>query len=56
MLELQEVVKVKIYHKLKKYKRIQIPLYIGFGVDENTYKEKSKDVDGVIVSAFVKHF
>jgi len=32
------------------------PLYIGFGVDENTAKEKSKDVDGVIVgSAFVKH-
>ena len=32
------------------------PLYIGFGVDENTCKEKSKDVDGVIVgSAFVKH-
>ncbi|MFV7790186.1 tryptophan synthase subunit alpha [Aliarcobacter lanthieri] len=32
------------------------PLYIGFGVDEKTCKEKSKDVDGVIVgSAFVKH-
>lgn len=31
------------------------PLYIGFGVDENTAKEKSKDVDGVIVgSTFVK--
>jgi tryptophan synthase alpha chain len=31
------------------------PLYIGFGVDQNTAKEKSKGVDGVIVgSAFVK--
>lgn len=32
------------------------PLYIGFGVDENTAKEKVKGVDGVIVgSTFVKH-
>ena len=32
------------------------PLYIGFGVDEKTAKEKVKGVDGVIVgSAFVKH-
>jgi len=32
------------------------PLYIGFGVDENSAKIKSKGVDGVIVgSAFVKH-
>ena len=32
------------------------PLYIGFGVDENTAKEKAIGVDGVIVgSAFVKH-
>jgi len=32
------------------------PLYIGFGVDENTAKEKAMGVDGVIVgSAFVKH-
>lgn len=32
------------------------PLYIGFGVDEHTAKEKAKGVDGVIVgSAFVKH-
>lgn len=32
------------------------PLYIGFGVDENTCKEKAKDVDGVIVgTAFVKY-
>ena len=31
------------------------PLFIGFGVNENTAKEKAKDVDGVIVgSAFVK--
>lgn len=31
------------------------PLYIGFGVDQNTAKEKAQDVDGVIVgSAFVK--
>jgi tryptophan synthase alpha chain len=32
------------------------PVYIGFGVDESTAKEKSQGVDGVIVgSAFVKH-
>ena len=32
------------------------PLYIGFGVDEKTAKDKVKGVDGVIVgSAFVKH-
>jgi tryptophan synthase alpha chain len=32
------------------------PLYIGFGVDEKTAKEKVQGVDGVIVgSAFVKH-
>ena len=32
------------------------PLYIGFGVDEKTAKEKVKGVDGVIVgSTFVKH-
>ena len=31
------------------------PLFIGFGVNEKTAKEKAKDVDGVIVgSAFVK--
>ncbi len=31
------------------------PLFIGFGVNENTAKEKAKDVDGVIVgSTFVK--
>ncbi|RBQ28115.1 tryptophan synthase subunit alpha [Aliarcobacter vitoriensis] len=34
----------------------QTPLYIGFGVDEKTCKEKARNVDGVIVgSAFVKH-
>ncbi|MDB2405489.1 tryptophan synthase subunit alpha [Arcobacteraceae bacterium] len=32
------------------------PLYIGFGVDEKTAKDKAVGVDGVIVgSAFVKH-
>jgi tryptophan synthase alpha chain len=32
------------------------PLYIGFGVDEKTAKEKSQGADGVIVgSTFVKH-
>jgi len=32
------------------------PIYIGFGVDEKTCKQKAKDVDGVIVgSAFVKY-
>lgn len=32
------------------------PLYIGFGVDEKTAKEKAKGVDGVIVgSAFMKY-
>lgn len=31
------------------------PIYIGFGVDEKTAKQKSKNVDGVIVgSAFIK--
>jgi len=31
------------------------PVYVGFGVDENSAKEKSQGVDGVIVgSAFVK--
>ncbi|HHD72784.1 MAG TPA: tryptophan synthase subunit alpha, partial [Epsilonproteobacteria bacterium] len=31
------------------------PIYVGFGVDENTAQEKAKGVDGVIVgSAFVK--
>lgn len=32
------------------------PVYIGFGVDEKTAKQKAQNVDGVIVgSAFVKH-
>jgi len=32
------------------------PIYIGFGVDQKTAKEKAQGVDGVIVgSAFVKH-
>jgi tryptophan synthase alpha chain len=31
------------------------PVYVGFGVDQNTAKEKAQGVDGVIVgSAFVK--
>ena len=45
---------IRSYYAVKKY--TQTPLYIGFGVDENTCKEKSQGVDGVIVgSAFVKH-
>ncbi len=33
----------------------ETPVYVGFGVDENTAKDKAKGVDGVIVgSAFVK--
>jgi len=33
----------------------ETPVYVGFGVDEKTAKEKAKGVDGVIVgSAFVK--
>ena len=36
-------------------KTTSTPLYIGFGVNENTAKEKAKNVDGVIVgSAFIK--
>ena len=43
-----------IIDTVKKYSKT--PLYIGFGVDEKTCKEKSQGVDGVIVgSAFVKH-
>jgi len=47
--DLKEVIKdIKSFTKT--------PIYIGFGVDENTCKEKAKDVDGVIVgSAFVKY-
>ncbi len=34
----------------------QAPIYVGFGVDEYTAKDKAKGVDGVIVgSAFIKH-
>jgi tryptophan synthase alpha chain len=33
----------------------ETPVYVGFGVDQNTAKKKAKNVDGVIVgSAFVK--
>lgn len=36
-------------------KSSKTPVYVGFGVDQNTAKEKAKGVDGVIVgSAFVK--
>lgn len=38
---------------IKKYS--DTPVYVGFGVDQNTAEEKAKGVDGVIVgSAFVK--
>ncbi len=44
----------KVIDSVRKY--TSTPLYIGFGVDQNTCKEKVKGVDGVIVgSAFVKH-
>lgn len=44
----------QIIQNVRKYSNA--PLYIGFGVDENTCKEKIIGVDGVIVgSAFVKH-
>ncbi len=43
-----------IIKNVKKY--TNTPLYTGFGVDQNTAKEKAQGVDGVIVgSAFVKH-
>lgn len=43
-----------IINKVKKYS--DTPLYIGFGVDEKTCKERAEGVDGVIVgSTFVKH-
>ena len=46
--DLQEIVT-----SIKKYS--DTPVYVGFGVDENTAKEKAKGVDGVIVgSAFIK--
>jgi tryptophan synthase alpha chain len=35
--------------------RTNTPLFVGFGVDEKSAKEKAKDVDGVIVgSAFIR--
>lgn len=44
----------KVIENVRKYSNT--PLYIGFGVDKKTCKEKAKGVDGVIVgSAFVKH-
>lgn len=43
----------KIVNEIKKHS--QTPVYIGFGVNEKTAREKAKNVDGVIVgSAFVK--
>ena len=45
----------QIIENIREYS--QTPLYIGFGIDEKTCKEKSKNLDGVIVgSAFVKQF
>jgi len=42
-----------IITSIKKYSNT--PVYVGFGVDQNTAKEKAEGVDGVIVgSAFVK--
>ncbi len=47
--DLSEIIKI-----IKKYSKT--PLYIGFGVDKKSCKEKSVGVDGVIVgSAFVKY-
>ena len=46
--DLQTIIK-----DIKEYTKT--PVYVGFGVDQNTAKEKAKGVDGVIVgSAFVK--
>jgi len=43
----------EIIDNIKQY--TNTPVYVGFGVNEKTAKEKAKDVDGVIVgSAFVK--
>ena len=43
----------EVISNIKKYS--QTPVYIGFGVNEKTAKEKAKNVDGVIVgSAFIK--
>jgi tryptophan synthase alpha chain len=42
-----------IITKIKKYSKT--PVYVGFGVDQNTAKDKAVGADGVIVgSAFVK--
>lgn len=44
----------QIIHNVREYS--DTPIYIGFGVDEHTAKQKAMGVDGVIVgSAFVKH-
>jgi tryptophan synthase alpha chain len=48
--------KENIAHIIENVKKFsQTPLYIGFGVDEKTAKQKSMGVDGVIVgSAFIR--
>lgn len=44
----------QIIKNIRKYS--QTPVYVGFGVNEQTAKEKAVGVDGVIVgSSFVKH-
>lgn len=44
----------QVIENIRKY--TSTPVYIGFGVNEQTAKEKAKGVDGVIVgSSFVKH-
>ena len=43
----------EVIEKIRDYSKT--PIYVGFGVDQNTAKDKAKGVDGVIVgSAFVK--
>jgi len=43
----------EVIGKIRDYSKT--PIYVGFGVDQNTAKDKAKGVDGVIVgSAFVK--
>ncbi len=46
----------KLDHIVEQIRQVtNTPIYLGFGVDEKTAKEKAKNVDGVIVgSAFIK--
>ncbi len=46
----------KLDHIIEQIRQVtDTPIYLGFGVDEKTAKQKAKNVDGVIVgSAFVK--